>query len=134
MTTFLPVAISALYTSLLTLLVLLLTFVVIRLRQTLKVGMGDGGNRDLARAIRVHGNATENIPLFVLLLVMYELNRGNVTMLHVFGAVFFISRVLHAWGLLTSSGASPGRLIGVIGTYFCLLGLAISNMLRVFST
>lgn len=133
MTTFQPVAISALYTSLLTLLVLLLAFVVIRLRQTLKVGIGDGGNRDLARAIRVHGNAIENIPLFVLLLVMYELNRGNVTMLHVFGAVFFISRVLHAWGLMSSGGTSPGRLIGICGTYLCLLGLAISNMLRVFS-
>ena len=131
--TLLPVAISALYAGLLTLLVVLLGLVVINLRRSLRVGIGDGGNHDLARAVRVHGNAIENIPLFLLLLVMYELNRGSVTWLHIFGAVFFISRVVHAWGLFSSSGASMGRLVGAVGTYACLLGLAISNLVRLFS-
>ncbi|MEP7156569.1 MAG: MAPEG family protein [Betaproteobacteria bacterium] len=131
--TTLPVAISALYAGLLAILVVMLAVVVIRLRQTLRVGTGDGGNRDLVRAIRAHGNAVETIPLFLILLALYEINRGNVTMLHVYGAVFFISRVLHAWGLFSSGGASPGRLAGTVGTFICLLGLAISNLLKLFS-
>ena len=131
--TTLPVAISALYASLLALLVVILGMVVIRLRQSLRVGVGDGGNHDLARAIRVHGNAVENIPLFLLLLALYEINRGNITLLHVFGAAFFVSRVLHAWGLLVSGGASPGRLAGTIGTYACLVGLAIVNLVKLLN-
>jgi len=131
--TTLPVAITALYAGLLALLVAILALVVIRLRQTLRVGIGDGGNRDLARAIRVHGNAIESIPLFLILLGLYELDRGNTTLLHVFGAVFFLSRVVHAWGLFGSSGASTGRVAGTVGTYLCVIGLALTNLIKLFN-
>ena len=127
----LPLPITAVYASLLAMLVVLLVVVVVKLRRSLRVGMGDGGNRDLARAIRVHGNAIESIPLFLVLLAVYELNHGNTALLHFFGAVFFISRVLHAWGLYSSGGASPGRVSGTIGANGCLLGLAIANVLKV---
>ena len=124
--------ITALYAALLTLLVVILAAVVMQLRRTLKIGMGDGGNRDLARAIRVHGNAIESIPLFLVLFGVYELNHASPSALHFFGAVFFISRALHAWGLFSSGGASPGRLSGIVGTYFCLTALAVTNLQKVF--
>jgi hypothetical protein len=118
---------------LLALLVVLLVAVVVKLRHSLGVGLGDGGNRDLARAIRVHGNAIESIPLFLVLLAIYELNGGFAALLHLFGGVFFFSRVLHAWGLLRSSGASPGRFSGAMGTNLVLLGLALANLVKVLS-
>ena len=127
----LPLPITAVYASLLALLVVLLVVVVVRLRRSLRVGLGDGGNRDLLRAIRVHGNAVESIPLFLILFGVYEFNHGHPNMLHFFGAVFLLSRVLHAWGLFSSGGASPGRVSGTIGTNGCLLGLAIANLLKV---
>ena len=127
----LPLPITAIYASLLALLVILLVVVVINLRRSLKVGLGDGGNRDLLRAIRVHGNAIESIPLFLVLLAAYELNHGSAGLLHFFGALFFLARVLHAWGLFSSGGVTPGRMIGVIGTNGCLLGLAVANLLKV---
>ncbi len=127
-----PLAITAVYAALLALLVVMLALVVMKLRNGLAIGMGDGGNRDLARAIRVHGNAIESIPLFLVLLGVYELNHGGVGALHFFGALFFLSRVLHAWGLFSSGGVSPGRLIGTAGTYICLLGLAVANLVKLF--
>jgi uncharacterized membrane protein YecN with MAPEG domain len=126
-----PVPIAAVYAALLALLVVLLALVVVGLRRTLRVGIGDGGNRDLARAIRVHGNAIESIPLFLLLLAAYELNHGPAGWLHAYGAVFFLSRILHAWGMLRSGGASNGRVVGTVGSISCLVGLAIANLLQV---
>lgn len=126
-----PLPITATYAALLAVLVVLLVFVVVKLRRSLGVGLGDGGNRDLARAIRVHGNAIESIPLFLVLLAIYEWNGGPGALLHLFGGAFFLARVLHAWGLLTSSGVSPGRFIGALGTNLVLLGLAVANLARV---
>lgn len=127
----LALPVTALYVSLLAVLVVILALLVVRLRRGLKVGIGDGGNRDLARAIRVHGNAIESAPLFLILLAVYEINGGNASLLHVFGGAFFVSRVLHARGMLATAGASRGRVLGTIGTNTCLLGLAIANALRV---
>ena len=127
----LPLPITATYASLLALLVLLLVAVVVRLRRSLRIGLGDGGNRDLARAIRVHGNAIESVPLFLILLAVYEINGGAAALLHLFGVVYFASRILHAWGLLSHSGVSPGRFYGTIGNGLCLFGLAIANLLKV---
>ena len=127
----LPVPIAALYTSLLALLVVMLSVVVIRLRRSLRIGVGDGGNRDLQRAIRVQGNAVEYIPIFLLLLAAYELNQGSAIWLHVLGALFFFSRISHAWGLYGSGGASRARVIGVAGTFISLVGLSVMNLARI---
>ena len=124
------VPITAVYASLLAALVVILVLLVVKLRRGLKIGIGDGGNRDLARAIRVHGNATESIPLFLVLLAVSELKGGHANLLHIFGAIFFIARVAHASGMLASAGASRGRVFGTVGTNGCLLALAIANLLK----
>ena len=126
----LSIPISALYASLLTLLIVMLSMVVINLRRSLKIGVGDGGNRDLQRAIRVQGNAIEYIPAFILLLAAYELNHGSAMLLHGFGAVFFLCRILHAWGLYGSGGASRSRVAGTVGTLTVLVTLSVANLLR----
>jgi uncharacterized membrane protein YecN with MAPEG domain len=126
-----PVPITAVYASLLALLAVVLVLVVVSLRRSLRIGLGDGGNRDLARAIRVHGNAIESIPLFLVLLGVYELNGGHSNALHSFGAIYLLSRVLHAWGLFSSSGVSVGRFSGTAGANGCLIGLAIANLMKV---
>jgi uncharacterized membrane protein YecN with MAPEG domain len=126
-----PLPVTAVYASLLAILVVILALTVVRLRRALKIGMGDGGNRDLQKAIRAHGNAVETIPVFLILMAVYEANGGRAQMLHIAGALFLLSRVLHAGGLLSSSGASRGRAAGIVGTIGAILFLAISNLLRV---
>ncbi len=113
--------VTSLYAGLLALLVLALTINVIRLRRAHRVGIGDGGNHQLSRAIRVHANAVENIPLVLLLLAVAEFNTSPQWLLHVAGLSLLLGRLLHAWGLLSSAGTSAGRVIGMLLTWVALL-------------
>lgn len=126
------VPVTALYAALFGLLFVILMVAVIKLRRSLRIGLGDGGNRDLQQAIRAHGNAIESVPIFLLMLATLELNHGSVMLLHLFGGAFLVARVVHAWGLYASSGASIGRVAGTAGTMTLLVALAIANLLRIF--
>ncbi|HEX4857802.1 MAG TPA: MAPEG family protein [Usitatibacteraceae bacterium] len=122
---------TAVYASLCALLIVVLLLLVVRLRRQLKVGIGDGGHRDLARAIRVHANAVETVPLFLILLAIYEHNGGGAAWLNAFGSVFLIARIAHAAGMTRTAGASLGRVAGTAGSIACLVGLAAANLTRV---
>jgi len=120
--------ITALYASLLALLFLALSFNIIRLRFKLKVGVGDGGEKTLTKAIRAHGNFSEYIPLALILLASYELSGADALWLHILGATLFVGRILHAIGLSKSIGTSMPRFIGMISIFVVLLILAIENI------
>ena len=124
--------ITAIYAALLAVFLVILLFPVIKLRNSLRVGLGDGGKSDLQQAMRAHGNAAECIPIFLVLLGICELNRRPGWALHIFGASFLLARLAHAAGLYATSGASKGRVGGMIGTITVLLLLAIANVLQVF--
>lgn len=122
------ITITALYASLLALVFLFLSFKVIGLRRSLKVGVGDGGEKLLTQAIRVHGNFSEYIPLALILLACFEFNGANSILVHVFGSLLLIGRVLHAVGLSKSIGITKGRFYGMIITFLVLLLLALANI------
>jgi uncharacterized membrane protein YecN with MAPEG domain len=121
-------SITGLYASLLGLLFVGLAFNIIRLRLRFKVGIGDGGNEALEKAIRVHGNFAEYIPMALIMLGIYEINGANPMWLHILGAVLFIGRVLHAIGLSKTSGVTKQRQIGMISLFIVLTVLAIENI------
>ena len=123
-----PVPITALYASVLALLMLVLALRIIRLRWKLRVGIGDGGDKAMSRAIRVHGNATEYVPIVLLLLLVAELNHASSTLLHACGIVFVVARILHALGLGRSIGASWERMAGTVGTVGVVVTLAAANI------
>jgi hypothetical protein len=122
------IEISALYTGLLALLFIALTINIIRLRLKLKIGVGDGGRPDLVKAIRIHGNFAEFIPLFLLLMICYELNGGAVLVLHLCGAAVFVGRIMHAIGLAKTIGTSLFRQLGVMTIFISMLVLAVENI------
>ncbi|MEO8752415.1 MAG: MAPEG family protein [Casimicrobiaceae bacterium] len=124
--------ITALYAGLCGLLLLALALRVIRLRWKLRVGIGDGGDRDMNRAVRVHGNAAEYVPVALLLLLLAELNGASSVLLHACGAVFVASRVLHAIGLNHSVRATWPRMVGTIGTVIVIAVLAITDIASFF--
>lgn len=125
-----PVPVTALYAGLLALFLVILVFPVIKLRRGLRVGLGDGGHRALQQATRAHGNAAENIPMFILLLAVYELNHAAPLALHAFGGSFLIARLLHAGGLYASGGTSLGRTAGTAATLLILGALAVANVVH----
>ncbi|WP_291843020.1 MAPEG family protein [Maricaulis sp.] len=111
----------ALYTGLNGLLVIVLAFNVVRYRRSAKVGFGTGGNEALERACRVHGNAIEYVPVGLLILGALALTSAPVLVVHAVGITLTLGRLLHAWGLSTSSGTSFGRAVGTLLTWVTLI-------------
>jgi uncharacterized membrane protein YecN with MAPEG domain len=120
--------ITALYAAILTLILMALAINVTLHRRKLRVGLGDGSNPVMLRAVRMHGNAAEYIPIALLLMLVYELNGGAHTTLHVCGCALILGRVLHAAGLWNSDGQTPGRAIGQSLTWLTILALAGLNL------
>ena len=94
---------------------------VIVLRRRLRVGIGDGGHRVLKRAIRVHANFVEWVPLATLALLVADLCRVDARLVGGLGATLVLARGLHAFGLGRHPGASPGRFTGTALTQLVML-------------
>ncbi|MGH8283641.1 MAG: MAPEG family protein [Gammaproteobacteria bacterium] len=121
--------ITALYAGLLALLILALAVRVVWLRNVHHVGLGTGGNEILGRAIRVHGNAVEYLPIALLLMLCLELDHGPHWLLHACGIVLIAARLLHAFGVSHSAGRSFGRAAGAAGTMLVIAVLAVVNII-----
>lgn len=112
---------TVLFAGLLALILVFLAARVIRLRVRHRVGIGDGGQPDLARAIRVHGNFVEYTPLGLLLILLIELAGYAPWLVQTLGGALVAGRLLHALGLSRSSGESMPRLIGMVLTFAVLV-------------
>ena len=99
------------YFAALTMLYMVLCARVVVLRRSLRVNLGDGGHEALERAVRAHGNFTENVPLAGLLIVVASQATAPVWV-HGLAAALVLARVLHAVGLSRHAGTSFGRFYG----------------------
>lgn len=118
--------VSPIYAGILALLIVWLSLNVIKLRRTNKVSLGDGGEPDLQVAIRSQGNATEYIPISLILLILLELSGASVLVVHVGGIAIIVGRVLHAKGLLAEN--LRYRVLEMQVTFFTIIGLASTNI------
>ena len=120
------IQIAALYAGLNALVLLTLAFLVVRQRGKTGLGIGEGpAEGPLHRAIRAHGNAVENVPVILVLLVILELSGASVLLLHGVGAGLLLGRVLHGFGLSRSGGESLPRLVGTVLTWIALIAAAV---------
>ena len=92
-----------------------------RVRASEKINFGEGGNDPMRQAMRVQGNAVEDVPITMLGLYGLAGLGAPVTLIHVLGGGFVVSRILHATGLSAKGGSGMGRLIGTIGTLLIML-------------
>ncbi len=121
--------ITGIYAALAAILLVVLTLRVIILRRRHKIGIGTGQQPELAQAVRAHGNFIEYVPLALLLLALAETGGSGARLIHACGAALIACRLLHAWGLTSSPGKSPGRFIGMVGTLLVMLVLAVTLLL-----
>ncbi|MCA6574796.1 MAG: MAPEG family protein [Pseudanabaena sp. M57BS1SP1A06MG] len=119
--------ITSIYAALLAILIVGLSLNVIKLRQIGQVILGDGDNLELQSAIRAQGNATEYIPISLILLLLLELSKGHWSLLHIGGIVLLTGRLIHARGLL--KGNLRFRVLGMQLTLFNIIYLAIANLI-----
>jgi uncharacterized protein len=89
--------ITALYAALIALLFLVLSQRVIGARQAVRVPLGDGGDRALARAIRAHANCAEYAPIGIILIGLAESLAVPAPILHGLGISLVAGRIVHAY-------------------------------------
>ncbi len=125
--------ITALYASLAGLLLLFLSFRVVRWRMKMSVCLGDGGQENLLRAQRTQANFIEYVPIALILLAVAESQGLPGWLLQTAGAILVLARLLHAWGLSQSSVRSFGRFWGTLLTWVVILALSLANIFAGFS-
>jgi len=121
---------SSIYIGLAALLLVVLSVRVIRLRYRHKAEIGDGGVPELQRAIRVHANFIEYVPIALLLILTADLVGHQKWVVHLLGVALLVGRLAHAYGFTSGPGPNLGRRLGVSLTTMVLVAgsvLAIAS-------
>lgn len=100
-----------------------------KLRHSLKVSVGDGGQEPIIRRMRAQANFIENVPLTLLLFALVEAAGKGGVWLAPLGVVFLIGRIAHAYGMDSDTGFRAGRPIGMLTSNLTQLVLVIIGVL-----
>lgn len=113
------------YVALLALLFSVLSIRTIRLRRTLKISVGDAGNQTMLRAMRVHSNFSEYVPICLILLIAMEARGGNALLIHALCIALLIGRVSHAFGVSQANENYRFRVFGMAMTLTTIIASSI---------
>jgi uncharacterized membrane protein YecN with MAPEG domain len=113
------------YAGIFALIYVALSVRVIGLRHARRVSLGTGGDPALERAIRIHGNFIEYVPLALLLLGFAEAQRNSMYLLHALCLVLLLGRLAHFFGLTREHTANGWRGLGVVLTFAVLIIAAV---------
>jgi uncharacterized membrane protein YecN with MAPEG domain len=125
--------VTAIYAAIIAVLAVVLAARIVPLRRSRRVGLGDGGDGELTRAIRVHANLVEHAPMAIILMAACELNGAPSWLLHGLGVPLVAGRLLHVLGLSRSTGISFGRTAGTALTWSVLLAGALAAVVLALS-
>ena len=118
-------SILPLYAALLALLFFILSVRTLRMRKSLQIAVGDGGDKQMLRLIRVHANFAEYVPLCLILLYMVEAQGAPALLMHGLGLALLVGRISHAWGVSQVKENLAFRVAGMLLTFTTLLTSAI---------
>jgi uncharacterized protein len=125
--------ITALYAGLLAPLFIFLSVRVIRARRGAKVGVGDGGDKELLRRMRVQANFAEYAPFTLLLLALAESLDISVWLLHLAGLTLLAGRMSHAYGVSQTPENFKFRVNGMGLTFTAMAVLTVACLYGSFS-
>jgi len=117
-----------LFSAILAIVFVLLSANVIRARRLHKVGIGTGRNKTVERAMRVHANFAEYVPLSLLLLAFLEFNKANAYLLIALCSLLLMGRLSHAFGVSQENEKFVYRVSGMMMTFSVLLIGALANI------
>jgi len=121
--------VTGFYAGILGLMLVFLIARVGRIRGRVGVSLEDGGNRELAVAIRQHGNFIEMVPMCLILLGIVEMGQFSIYIVHILGIVLVVCRLIHPFGLSFEKGNTWQRAVGAGGT---TMVLAIASILTIY--
>lgn len=116
---------TPIYAAVLALLLMGLSFRVIRLRRQYQISLGSGQQPLLERAIRVQANFTEYVPYALLLIYFVELERYPALLIHLLGLGLLAARCIHAYGVSQPQETLKFRITGMLLTSLVLLSSAL---------
>lgn len=122
--------VTALYAAVLALVFVGLSVRTLRLRRQLRVAIGDGNEPVLARAMRVHANFAEYVPLALLLIYLLEAGGAPPLAIHLLGAALLAGRLLHAWGVSQVREDFRFRVAGMALTFSAIVAAALALLYR----
>jgi len=125
----LPLLITGLYAAALGFLFMALSVRTLRLRRKLHIGLGDAGHPEMLRAIRVHANFAEYVPLCLGLMYLAEVQGAPAWLLHGMGMALVLARLTHALGVSQVQEITRFRVAGVSLTLSILL---VANSYLIF--
>ena len=102
---------------------IVLTVNVSRLRIKNQISLGDGGNKDLQKAIRAHANGIEQVPVFMLMVLALVFTGTSDMMVAVLVITFSLSRIAHAVGML--GGPFIFRRVGAAVTFLAQIVICV---------
>ncbi len=118
--------ITPLYAALIALIFVVLSVRTLLLRRRLGIAIGTGDDQELTRAMRVHSNFAEYVPLALILFYFLEVETDADLWIHVLCVSLIVGRLLHAYGVSQVEENYRFRVAGMILT----LGSIISASTR----
>ena len=103
---------------------------VVRCRLGKQISLGDGNDKDVERAIRIHSNFIEYVPLILILFYFYEIISLSSSLVFFLGTSLLLARALHIVGMLKPRGWFILRQLGAGVTFSVLLVISIALALR----
>ena len=124
-----PIPITAVFASLLALMLVGISIRVTVLRAGKKITLADGGDEQLGRAIRVQGNFIEYVPTALALMALMEWSGVAHWVVYAAGIALLAARVAHAFALY--SKVFPARVAGTSVTWIVIAAEALVVLGRV---
>ena len=114
-----------LYAAILALIFVALSFRTLLLRRAKGVAVGTADDLELTRAMRVHANFAEYVPLALILFFFLELGGESNTVLHGLGIALIVGRLLHAFGVSQTEEKFQFRVTGMVLTLGALISASV---------
>ena len=118
------------YAAVLALLFVGLSVRTLRLRRRLRVAIGDGNQPLLARAMRVHANFAEYVPLTLLLVYLLEASGAPAPAVHLLCGALVVGRIAHSYGVSQMREDFRFRVAGMALTFFSMVSAALGLLYR----
>ncbi len=121
--------VTSLYTGLLGLLYVFISIETIKARRSQKISLGAGTNNEIQHLVAAHSNFASYAAFFLIAFALVEYSRQfPLWLLHVFGIVFFVGRVLHFLSMRTTTMDFKKRTAGMMMTLFPMIFISLMNV------
>ncbi|MEM7467856.1 MAG: MAPEG family protein [Pseudomonadota bacterium] len=112
------------YAAILALIFVGLSFRTLGIRRNKSIAIGDGGDERLQRAVRVHANFAEYVPIALILMLLMEASEAPPYWVHGAGLSLLVGRCLHAYGVSQTKENYLFRVSGMVLTFAVLISAA----------